>query len=397
MKSKNEEDEDIISGDFKKVPIERSQYGGVEVYNIYSGISYSKERLKRKIFRYSLTVILVIVFLIITKTLLWDGIVELFSEEGNSYDNYDSNYNDSFGDVGSYDNSLETFYLEQNISEINMESFSSPQLRNPQNIRLVNKLEMTLCVEYDKFVHMKIKDAENPRWEVPDKGILNEDYLSAVENNRISLSIYSRYLDSKTFYVEFLSNKYSDEQDFDHFRDIDMIKEEKLDHLEEFSFRLMTNEENQFYLFNSSENFIFSDNYINFQSLLTTDKIYGFGERNHEFKLNKGLYTIWPQDLAGAKSDMEIGGGNLYGHHPVGIHKTMFDDLWLGFVFMNTNDQDVKISTRNETGSEYNLEHKTIGGIIDYYIIVDNSPEEVLKNIQFLLGIPSFTTVLVFG
>ena len=86
---------------------------------------------------------------------------------------------------------------------------------------------------------------------------------------------------------------------------------------------------------------------------------------------------------------MEIGGGNLYGHHPVGIHKTMFDDLWLGFVFMNTNDQDVKISTRNETGSEYNLEHKTIGGIIDYYIIVDNSPEEVLKNIQFLLGIPS--------
>jgi len=42
MKAKNEEDEDIISGDFKKVPIERSQYGGVEVYNIYSGISYSK-------------------------------------------------------------------------------------------------------------------------------------------------------------------------------------------------------------------------------------------------------------------------------------------------------------------------------------------------------------------
>ena len=69
---------------------------------------------------------------------------------------------------------------------------------------------MTLSVEYDKFVHMKIKDAENPRWEIPESDILNEDYLSAVENNRISLSIYSRYLDSKTFYVEFLSNKYSD-------------------------------------------------------------------------------------------------------------------------------------------------------------------------------------------
>ena len=54
---------------------------------------------------------------------------------------------------------------------------------------------------------------------------------------------------------------------------------------------------------------------------------------------------------------------------------------------MNTNNQDVLISKLNDT--EYSLEHKTIGGIIDYYIIVDNSPEEVLKNIQFLLGYPT--------
>ena len=389
MKANYEEDEDYISGEFKRVPIERSQLGGVEVYNIYSGISYSKERLKRKIFRYSLTLVLIIVFIIITKTLLWDGIVELFSDDSNSYSNYNSNYNDSFGDIDTINNPLEKFYLVQNISEIDLKSFSSPQLIKPQNIKLVNRLEMTLSVEYDKFVHMKIKDADNPRWEVPEEDILNEDYLAAVENNRISLSIYSRYLDSKTFYIEFLSNRYSDERDFDHFRDIDMIKEEQLDRVDEFSFRLMTNEENQFYFFNTSENFIFSDNYINFQSILTSGNIYGFGERNYDFKLKEGLYTMWTQDLSGTKPDIGLGGGNLYGHHPVAIHKTMYEDLWLGFVFLNTNDQDVKISERNITSSEYNLEHRTIGGIIDYYIIVDNSPEEVLKNIQFLLGIPS--------
>ena len=389
MKANYEEDEDYISGEFKRVPIERSQLGGVEVYNIYSGISYSKERLKRKIFRYSLTLVLIIVFIIITKTLLWDGIVELFSDDSNSYSNYNSNYNDSFGDIDTINNPLEKFYLVQNISEIDLKSFSSPQLIKPQNIKLVNRLEMTLSVEYDKFVHLKIKDADNSRWEVPEEDILNEDYLAAVENNRISLSIYSRYLDSKTFYIEFLSNRYSDERDFDHFRDIDMIKEEQLDRVDEFSFRLMTNEENQFYFFNTSENFIFSDNYINFQSILTSGNIYGFGERNYDFKLKEGLYTMWTQDLSGTKPDIGLGGGNLYGHHPVAIHKTMYEDLWLGFVFLNTNDQDVKISERNITSSEYNLEHRTIGGIIDYYIIVDNSPEEVLKNIQFLLGIPS--------
>ena len=35
------------------------------------------------------------------------------------------------------------------------------------------------------------------------------------------------------------------------------------------------------------------------------------------------------------------------------------------------------------------LSHKTIGGIIDYYIIVDNSPENILKNINFLIGVPT--------
>ena len=384
MKANYEDEDDVISGEFKKVPIDHSQTGGVEIYNMYSSMSYSKDRLKKKIIRYSLTAIVLIAFIIITKTLIWDGI---FSDDNSYDDNYHSNFNESFGDPGSVDNPIEKFYISQNLSNINMESLASPQFKNPKNIKLIDELEITLCIEYDKFVHLKINDKDNQRWEVPEEEILNKEYISELENNRVSLSIYSRYLDSKTFYVEFLSNRFTDEQDFDHFRDIDMIQDDRLNHLNEFSFRLMTNDENKFYFFNSSENFIFSDNYINFKSELTSDDIYGFGERVHDFKLGEGLYTIWPQDKSGAKYDSGIGGGNLYGHHPVAIHKTMYNELWLGFVFLNTNDQDIKISKKNI--SEFNLEHKTIGGIIDYYIIVGDSPEEVIKNIHFLLGIPT--------
>ena len=61
--------------------------------------------------------------------------------------------------------------------------------------------------------------------------------------------------------------------------------------------------------------------------------------------------------------------------------------MWLGFAFLNSNAQDVKITKKNN--SEINLEHKTIGGFIDYYIVVDESPEEVLKDLRFLLGIPT--------
>ena len=385
MKANYEDEEDTISGEFKQVPIEKN--GGVEVYNMYSNINYSKDKLKKKIIRYSLIFVAMIIFLFITKRYLWDGIVEIFSEDDDFNKNYHNFYNGSLAEGKYGDTPIEYFYISQNISNINMESFSSPQLRNPKNIKLINDLEITLCVEYDKFVHMKIKDAEKPRWEIPKEDILNKDYLKDVNENTMSLSIYSKYLDSKTFYIEFLSNKYVEDQDFDHFRDIDMIKEEKWDQMDEFSFRLMTSEEEQFYLFNSSNNFLFSDNYINFQSELTSDNIFGFGERVHDFKLGQGLYTIWPQDPSGIRYDSGKGGGNLYSHQPIAIHKTRYHNLWLGFVFLNTNDQDVQISKINDT--EFGLEHKTIGGIIDYYIIVDNSPEEVLKNIQFLLGYPT--------
>ena len=385
MKANYEDDDDIVSGDFRKVPIDTSNTGGVEVYSLYSSTSYAKDRLKKKIIRYALIVIAIIIFAIITKKFLWEGIVQIFRDD-NYDDTFGKNYNQTFDDGGLGFNQGELFFLSQNLSHINLDIFASPQLRNKKKINLINKLEISLSVEYDKFVHLKIKDADKDRWEVPEEDILNQDYLFALEDNKIPLSVYSSYLDSKNYYIEFLSNKYSDDRDFDHFRDID-VNDENPELTNEFAFRLMTNDEEQFYYFNTSEKFIFSDNYINFQSEITSENIYGFGERTHDFKLNEGLYTIWPKDPSGTKYDVGVGGGNQYSHQPIGLHKTKYKNLWLGFVFLNTNAQDVKINKINDTN--YGLEHKTIGGIIDYYVIVDNSPEEVLKNIQFLLGIPT--------
>jgi alpha-glucosidase (family GH31 glycosyl hydrolase) len=248
------------------------------------------------------------------------------------------------------------------------------QLRNPKNIKLINELEITLSIEYEKFVHLKIKNAEKERWEIPIKEILNKDYLNNKDKNTIFLSKNTKCLNSKEFFIEFFANNSKQ--------------------IDEFSFRLMTKEKNEFYYFNTSRNFLFSENYINFQSELTSDFIYGFGERTHDFKLGQGLYTIWSQDSIGTSYDKGLGGGNQYSHQPIALHKTKYQNLWLGFVFLNTNDQDVKISQINEVNY---LEHKTIGGIIDYYIIVDHSPEEILKNIQFLLGIPTLPPFWTLG
>ena len=77
---------------------------------------------------------------------------------------------------------------------------------------------------------------------------------------------------------------------------------------------------------------------------------------------------------------------NLYEHQPIGLHKTEYKDFWLWFVFLNTNIQDIQI--RNKVKDNVVLANKTIGGIVDYYIIADNSPENVLRDIHFLIGKP---------
>ena len=384
-------EEDEIMGEFKNVPIERSKKNEVEIFHMYSTMSYQKDRFKKRIINFITIVIVTVLILFISKKLVYDSLMELFSEEDENIYNYQGDYaysrfNQSLEDDGLEYNEGEKFYLYQNISEIDMKSFSSPQLKNPKNIKLIENLEITLEIEYDKFVHMKIKDAENKRWEIPKEEVMNKEYLDSLSENRIPLSIYSNYLESKTFFIEFLTNKFGRE-DLENYRDEQMIRDEGYENLNQFSFRLMSGAEEQLYSFNSSINFIFADNYINFQSELTSDNIFGFGERTHDFKLREGLYTIWPQGTNGTKYDMGFGGSQGYGHYPIGIHKTKYKNYWLGFVFLNTNAQDVKISKiKND---KVNLEHKTIGGIIDYYIIVDESPEELLKDIQFLLGIPT--------
>jgi hypothetical protein len=341
-----------------------------------------------------------------------------YNQKG-KYDDDDDDYR-----YNNYDDEIDNyFYILQDKDKIDFKNFSSPQLRKPENIKIIEKLEITLDLEFDKYVHLKIKDANNPRWEVPEKDVLDKEYLFNLNENKISMSRYVTNYDSHYFSIEVLINqtdkkynKYNNEDkdndndndDPNNINNIDVDREmgpnEKDDNEKEisdfFGFRLMSEDNEEFFSFTTTHNFLYSDTYINFESKLTTDDIYGFGERTHDFKLNSGVYTIWPHDCGGTKYDDGKGGMNQYGHQPIGLHKTKFNNLWLGFVFLNTNAQDVVIHTDSDSNSDKKntyLTHRTIGGIIDYYIIVNDSPEEVVKSIQCLLGIPPLPPFWSFG
>ena len=431
---KNDRIDKFEGGEFKKVPIKHS----IEVFNIINNMNRaSNEKMKKKIYKYSLFVIAIILFLFITKTYLLDGIIQILKDESNSTekekekekgkekekdldkyknetkmedkdddddeDKIDYNYLNREKLLKYFNNETrdrdrerdedfndgEIFMLFQNATKIDINNFSSSQLRNPKKIELIEKLEISLELEFDKFVHLKIKDADNKRWEVPKKDVLNQQYLNDRIDNSVTLNKYTKVVDSQLFFLEILENKKIEEESDEIRRDATFYRE--YNNSEEFCFRLMNNDNKQFFYFNTSQNFLYSDTFINFESKLTSDDIFGFGERTHEFKLNEGIYTIWPQNI-GTIYDDGKGGRNQYGHMPIGLHKTKYNNLWVGFVFLNTNAQDVQIiydqNEKNSNSSEVSLVHKTIGGIVDYYIIVDSTPELVVRNIQFLLGVP---------
>ena len=402
--SENNNNDSDDSGEFKNVPIEHS----IEIVNIINNMNkISRDKFKKKFFKQALVVVAIIAFLILTKKYLYDGIIKLFFEDKIDSENYYSLFdnktqNNTYTLKNEESRNGEIFYLFQNETTIKLESFSSKQLRNPKKINIVEKLEITLSIEYEKFVHLKIKDADEKRWEVPEKDVLNEEYLKKRIDNKNSLSTYSHTLVAENFCLEFLQQK----------KDVDMMRfydegQRMVDFNEnmeknyndngidnensnnnEFAFRLMNDDKKEFFYFNASESFLFSDKLIIFQYKLTSDKIYGFGERTHDFKLGEGTFTMWPFDCSGTIYDDGLGGMNQYSHQPIALHKTRYKNLWLGLVFLNTNAQDVVIQSSEDDDTEMFLTHKAIGGIIDYYIIVGNSPENVVKNIQFLLGIP---------
>ena len=252
------------------------------------------------------------------------------------------------------------FTFDETKLPLNTSKFNSFQLRHPEslNAMLIKKININLKIEYENIIHIKITDPNNPdRWEVPED-LVDKKYRFNLYKNIKSIP------SPDSFYSLNFSNT----------TDI-------------FSFDLVDKNNSIFYSF-SQEIFLFTDRFINFESILTTNDIYGFGERGHELKLNDGVYTIWPNDTGGIREDLGIGGKNGYSHQPVGLHKTRIENVWMGFIFLNSNNQDVVISSKNRTDGRTSLQHKTIGGIIDYYIIVGKSPIDVVKYIQKILGNP---------
>ena len=254
-----------------------------------------------------------------------------------------------------------TAELTFNSSSLNITHYNIFPLKNESMIKLIRNLSLEIYIECDSILHFIIKDKQKQRF---TPNVTDTNYL--------------KYKDSCKHNINF--------------NELGLIlsKENQI-----FSFELRDNNHSYYSL--NTNNFLFTDTLIVFDSSLTTNLLFGFGERNTNFKLDYGRYTIWPNDTTFTYRDNKTGGYNLMGHQPIGLHKTDHG-LFLGFIFMNTNAQDFIInSLQNNTKFNTNLEHRTIGGIIDYYITIGATADEAIANIHKVIGRPTIPPFWALG
>ena len=237
---------------------------------------------------------------------------------------------------------------------------SSSELLNP-----IERLNIQISLECDEALHIRIVDALNKRWE-QTQTICDEykTYIKTCSNTK-TLKDIGLYIneDMTTPFYFYLKNIITDELIF------------------------TTN----------NTDFIYSDFFIAFGAYITTNDVYGFGERFHELKLGDGKFTLWPNDTCGLVEDTGEGGYNAMGMHPLGFHRTSMNSF-IGLLFNNLNAQDIYIkSGYDEEINPVLLEHRTIGGVIDYYLTINDTPDDALISIHNIIGHPAIAPFWSLG
>jgi len=79
-----------------------------------------------------------------------------------------------------------------------------------------------------------------------------------------------------------------------------------------------------------------TDKYIQLDLNLPSQRIYGLGERNHEFGLEEGTWTMWANDKK-PEYDEGTGGKGTQGVHPFALVQSATPNVFFGIFFRNTN------------------------------------------------------------
>ncbi|CAE7821684.1 unnamed protein product, partial [Symbiodinium microadriaticum] len=194
-------------------------------------------------------------------------------------------------------------------------------------------------------VRVKITDAENARWEVPQSLVPRPSASSKAT--------------SPDYTLEYTETPFS----FEVFRKSDSAS-----------------------IFKFSSDFMFKDQYIEFSSLFAAGaKTFGIGEstRTHHALTSGSTFTLWARDEPAAVLDT-----NLYGSFP--FYLQLVAGKAHGAMLFNSNGMDVRLY-------DDSIKFQVIGGLVDLYIFTGSSPNEVVSQYTDVVGRPAMQPYWSYG
>lgn len=116
---------------------------------------------------------------------------------------------------------------------------------------------------------------------------------------------------------------------------------------------------------------------------LPSQKIYGLGERNREFTLSEGTWTMWAN---GQETPHDDGSGSkqTYGVHPFALVQTKTKTQFMGIFFRNSNAMSPIISYKDN--GESTLSYISTGGTVEIYFMTKGSAKDIIKTYQNMVG-----------
>lgn len=130
----------------------------------------------------------------------------------------------------------------------------------------------------------------------------------------------------------------------------------------------------------------YADQFLQMSSSLPSQYIYGLGEHRSSFlhDIHWNTLTMWARDVP----PMEL--TNLYGVHPFYLAMEEGGSSH-GFFLLNSNAMDVALQPAPA------LTWRTIGGILDFYVLLGPDPASVIVQYQDIIGYPAMPIYWALG
>ncbi|XP_072551280.1 sucrase-isomaltase, intestinal [Salminus brasiliensis] len=134
---------------------------------------------------------------------------------------------------------------------------------------------------------------------------------------------------------------------------------------------------------------VFDDQYLQLSAKLGSDNIYGLGEHVHQNFRHDINWRTWP--LFSRDSFPNGGTHNLYGHYPYFTCLEGESGKSFGVFLMNSNAMDITLQPAPA------VTYRTIGGVLDFYIMLGETPESIVQEFTELVGRPTIPPYWALG